>query len=257
MTQQKVGQILYDNRAPMADITVTSAAEGFGAEYLVNNNQGVIWRSADTTPQTITLSFLEDETPVPLWVKGLVILNHNLEGSDTVTLQGSDSISFPEPVEEMTITPDSGFWVEYEDGGSTVGFTQAFPYYRITITKNVAADYIQVGEIYLGGSLCTFDRNYNWNYTYTREINRNTLQTTSGQVYRKTRFTRRGFNLDFSGITDTQKSEFEDVADSDYICFLPHGDTGEMYYGYIDFSSFTHAYNNYWNAGVSFMENPK
>jgi len=259
MTQQKTGQILYNNLAPVADITVTSAAEGFGAEYLVNNNQGVVWRSTDSTTQTITLSILENGSPTSVMVKGLAVLNHNLEGNDTITLQVAGDINFTNPSAEMTVTKsnDKGFWVEHEIENGTEGFTEPYSYYRIVITKNVAADYIQVGEIYLGGGLCNFERNYNWNYTYTREINRNTLQTTSGQVYRKTRFTRRGFNLDFSGISDTQKNDFEVVADSDYICFLPHGDTGELYYGYIDFSSFTHAYNNYWNAGISFMENPK
>jgi hypothetical protein len=238
------GKIFYGN--VFGDITTfdtTTEADGFGKEYLGNNNQGVVWRSTAITTTDIDMSFAGD-----IAVKGIVVMNHNLVSGDTCLLEGSDNAfaTYPAAAESVPVDITDGF----------VEVDWSYKDYRLRLSKQTGT-YIQVGEVYLFNSAYEFERNFKWNYTYTREINRNSKQTTSGQVYRKTRFVRKGFNLDFTGMTDDQKDKFEIISDDDYICFLPTGSTGELYYGILDFSTYTHVYNNFWDASITFMENPK
>jgi hypothetical protein len=221
-------------------LSVSSEAEGFEKEYLVNKNQGVVWRSTGINENIIQMTF--DSTTA---IKGIVVLNHNLEPGDTFYLEASEN-NFSTTAQSQAVDPGKGF----------IEANWNYRYYRLRLQKT-AGDYIQVGEIYLFGSTYEFERNFKWNYSYTKEINRNSKQTTSGQVYRKTRFIRKGFDLEFDGMTDTQKENFESISESDYICFLPNGTSGGLYYGIVDFSTYTHVYTNYWNASVNFMENPK
>ncbi len=202
-----------------------------------------MWRSTAITTNDIDMSF-DSATAV----KGIVVMNHNLVTNDTCLLEGSDNAfaDYPLNAESVPVDISKGF----------VEVDWNYKNYRLRLVKQTGT-YIQVGEIYLFSYAYEFERNFKWNYTYTREINRNSKQTTSGQVYRKTRFVRKGFNLDFTGITDVQKEKFETVSDDDYICFLPTGSTGELYYGILDFSNYTHVYNNFWDASITFMENPK
>ncbi|NIM12532.1 MAG: hypothetical protein GTO45_37745 [Candidatus Aminicenantes bacterium] len=234
------GKIFYNNLITNSTLSVSSEAEGFEKEYLVNKNQGVVWRSTGINENIIQMSF--DSTTA---IKGMVVLNHNLESGDTFYLEASAD-NFPTTAQSQAVDPGKGF----------IEVNWNYQYYRLRLQKT-SGDYIQVGEIYLIGSSYEFDRNFKWNYSYTREINRNSKQTTSGQVYRKTRFIRKGFDLEFDGMTDTQKENFESISESDYICFLPNGSSGDLYYGIVDFSTYTHVYTNYWNASVNFMENPK
>ncbi len=234
------GKIFYNNVIADSTLSASSEAEGFEKEYLVNKNQGVVWRSENISETTVVMTFA-----APTAIKGGVVLNHNLETGDTFYLEASDN-NFSTTAQSQAVDPGKGF----------VEVNWNYQYYRLRLQKTTG-DYIQVGEIYLPGSSYEFDRNFNWNYSYTREINRNSKQTTSGQVYRKTRFIRTGFDLDFDGINDTQKETFEDISESDYICFLPNGTNSDLYYGIVDFSTYTHVYTNYWNASVNFMENPK
>ena len=234
------GKIFYNNVIADSTLSVSSEAEGFEKEYLVNKNQGVVWRSETISETTVVMAFAAQTA-----IKGGVVLNHNLETGDTFYLEASAD-NFSSTAQSQAVDPNKGF----------VEVDWNYQYYRLRLQKT-AGDYIQVGEIYLQGSSYEFDRNFNWNYSYTREINRNSKQTTSGQVYRKTRFIRKGFDLAFDGMTDTQKETFEDISESDYICFLPNGTGGDLYYGIVDFSTYTHVYTNYWNASINFMENPK
>lgn len=238
------GKIFYNNLAANTTISLVppdAEMEGFEKEYLDNNNQGVVWRSNDITTTEIRMAF-GLATPV----KGIVVMNHNLVSGDTFSFECSNDVNFGSGVLTKTIGPDKGF--EEVDWNHQ--------YYRLVLSKQ-SGTYIQVGEIYLVGSSYDFDRNYQWNYSYTREINRNSKETTSGQIYRKTRFIRKGFSLDFDGMNDSQKETFETISENDYICFLPTGSPGDLYYGIIDFSSYTHVYSNYWSANITFMENPK
>jgi hypothetical protein len=234
------GKIFYNNLIESCTVTTTTEAGGFEKEYLFNRNQGVVWRSTGITENNIQMTYGSAAA-----VKGIAVLNHNLESGDTFKFEASDN-NFSTTAQDADLDPAKGF----------VEVDWNYQYYRLRLSKS-AGDYIQVGEIYLVGCCCAFDRNFNWNYSYTREINRNSKQTTSGQVYRKTRFIRKGFDLEFNGMTDTQKETFEDISESDYICFLPNGSSGDLYYGIVDFSTYTHVYTNYWNASVNFMENPK
>jgi hypothetical protein len=223
-------------------ITATTYAPGFEAPYVGNSNPGVVWRSTGITENTIDVSFLNQTQ-----VKGVVVLTHNLEAGDTFAFEASND-GFGNVLQTVNIDPADGF--------KEVTWPAGYLDYRVRMAKN-SGSYIQVGEVYLFASSYQFERNFKWNYTYTREINRNTKQTTSGQVYRTTRFIRKGFNLDFEGINDAQRQTFEDISESDYICFLPTGSDGELYYGVVDFSSFTHVYSNFWDASMTFMENPE
>lgn len=234
------GKIFYNNIIANSTLSVSSEAEGFEKEYLANKNQGVVWRSTGIDENIIQMTF-DSATAI----KGIVVLNHNLESGDTFYLEASID-NFSTTAQSQAVDPGKGF----------IEVNWNYQYYRLRLQKT-GGDYIQVGEIYLPGSSYEFDRNFNWNYSYTREINRNSKQTTSGQVYRKTRFIRKGFDLTFDGMTDTQKENFESISESDYICFLPNGSSGDLYYGIVDFSTYTHVYTNYWNASVNFMENPK
>jgi hypothetical protein len=234
------GKIFYTNIIANSTLSVSSEAGGFEKEYLVNKNQGVVWRSTGIDENIIQMTF-DSATAI----KGVVVLNHNLEPGDTFYLEASAD-NFSTTAQSQAVDPGKGF----------IEVNWNYQYYRLRLQKT-GGDYIQVGEIYLPGSSYEFDRNFNWNYSYTREINRNSKQTTSGQVYRKTRFIRKGFDLAFDGMTDTQKETFEDISESDYLCFLPNGSSGDLYYGIVDFSTYTHVYTNYWNASVNFMENPR
>jgi hypothetical protein len=233
------GKILYNNLIENCTVTVTTEAAGFEKEYLFNNNQGAVWRSTGIGENIIQMTF--DSAAA---IKGIAALNHNLETGDTFYLEASDN-NFSTTAQSQAVDPGKGF----------VEVNWNYQYYRLRLQKT-AGDYIQVGEIYLFGSAYEFERNFKWNYSYTREINRNSKQTTSGQVYRKTRFIRKGFDLEFDGMTDTQKENFESISENDYICFLPEGSSGTLYYGIVDFSSYTHVYTNYWTANLTFMENP-
>ncbi|MCP5053367.1 MAG: hypothetical protein GY940_39750 [bacterium] len=240
------GKIFYGNLIANTTLTATSEAVGFEKEYLYNNNQGVVWRSTDNTENNLQMTFGSNTE-----VKGIVVINHNLVSGDTFLFEASNDAFATAPAQSVAVDPDIGF-VEVAWG------SPFYTDYRLRMSNPGSGDsYIQVGEIYLFGSSYEFERNFKWNYTYTREINRNSKQTTSGQVYRKTRFIRKGFNLDFGGITDTQKETFETISENDYICFLPTGAGGDLYYGIVDFSSYTHVYTNFWDASVTFMENPK
>jgi hypothetical protein len=234
------GKIFYNNLIQSCLLSVTSESSGFEKDYLKNNNQGAVWRSIDIHENIIKMNFNSTTA-----IKGIVALNHNLETGDTFYLEASNDNFYTPPVQSQVVDPGKGF----------IEVNWNYQYYRLRLRK-IAGDYIQVGEIYLPGSSYEFERNFKWKYTYTREINRNSKQTTSGQVYRKTRFIRKGFDLEFEGITDTQKETFEDISESDYICFLPNAG-GDLYYGIVDFSTYTHVYTNYWNASINFMENPK
>ncbi len=241
------GKILYGNLIGSTTISGNpdppgASAPGFELEYLSNNNQGVVWRSLDTTENKIQMSFGSATE-----VKSIVVLNHNLVSGDTFFFEASND-NFENTDESVAVDIVSGM-VEVAWG------SPFYKDYRLRLAK-VSGSYIQVGEIYLVGAAYDFERNFKWNYSYTREINRNSKQTTSGQVYRKTRFVRKGFNLDFEGMTDNQKETFEEISENDYICFLPTGSGGDLYYGIIDFSSYTHVYDNFWDASVTFMENP-
>ncbi len=243
MSSTNNGKIFYNNLLAGSTITATSQALGFEKEYLGNNNQGVVWRSTSISTNNLTMTFANYTQ-----VQGVVVMNHNLVAGDTFLFQASND-GFTTTLQSIAVDPLRGF----------VEISWPAPYYksyRLRMAK-ASGTYIQVGEIYLVGSAYTFERNFKWNYTFTREINRNSKQTTGGQVYRKTRFIRRGFNIDFEGMTDIQKQTFETISENDYICFLPTGSTGELYYGIIDFSDYTHVYTNFWDASVTFMENPK
>jgi len=243
MTNENNGTIFYNNLALSAEVTASAWATGFGPEYIVNNNQGVVWRSNGITEESILLSF--GATPTP--AKGIVVLNHNLtEAGDTLQVEGLNSVGTV--IINEAVNKTSGYLV-------FAGDTSLCTQYKLKVAK-ATGTYMQIGEIYLFGNSYLFERNYKWNYTYTREINRNSKETSSGQVYRKTRFIRKGLNLDFEGMTDVQKDKFETISESDYICFLPNGTSGELYYGIVDFSSYTHVYNNFWDASMTFMENP-
>jgi hypothetical protein len=234
------GKIFYNNLIANSTLSVSSEAGGFEKEYLVNKNQGVVWRSTGINENIIQMTF-DSATAI----KGMVVLNHNLETGDTFYLEASAD-NFSTTAQSQAVDPGKGF----------IEVNWNYQYYRLRLQKT-AGDYIQAGEIYLFGSSYEFERNFKWNYSYTKEINRNSKQTTSGQVYRKTRFIRKGFDLEFDGMTDTQKENFESISESDYLCFLPNGSSGDLYYGIVDFSTYTHVYTNYWNASVNFMENPK
>lgn len=234
------GKIFYNNLIENCTVTATTEAAGFEKEYLFNRNQGVVWRSTGITENNIQMTFGSTTA-----IKGVVVLNHNLEPGDTFYLEASED-NFSTTAQSQAVDPGKGF----------IEVDWNYRYYRLRLQKT-AGDYIQVGEIYLFGSSYEFGRNFKWNYSYTKEINRNSKQTTSGQVYRKTRFIRKGFDLEFNGMTDNQKQTFETISESDYLCFLPNGSGGDLYYGIVDFSTYTHVYTNYWNASVNFMENPK
>lgn len=247
------GKIFYNNLTANSTITVTppqgydGAAVGFDCQYLGNNNPGVVWRSATNAAHFIDMVFETGGAPVSTPITGIVIMNHNLVENDTLTLCAANDAAFTSGVLGPVTIP-------WQKGFMEVSWSK--PYYRLEVAKT-SGEYIQVGEIFLVGCAYEFIRNYNWNYAYTREITRNSKETTSGQIYRKTRFIRRIFDLDVDGISDTQKEIFEDISLHDYICFLPNGVSGELYYGIIDFSTYTHVYNNYWAASITFMENPK
>lgn len=249
----KNGKVFYNNQFNSAVIAVSSQASGFGCEYLGNSNQGVVWRSTTPTNQWLSMTFQEEESqggnpvivPVPTAVKGIVVLNHNMVTGDSFLFEAANVANFSTKVSVPVPTAIGYVEVDWN-----------YPYYRLSMSK-VNGDYVQVGEVYLLGGVYQFETNFKWNYSYTREINRNVKQTTSGQVYRRTRFIRRGYDLEFQGLTDTQKQVFEAISESDYICFMPYGSDGELYYGVIDLSSFTHVYNDYWNVNFTFMENPR
>jgi hypothetical protein len=234
------GKIFYNDLIGNCTLTVTSEAQGYEKEYLANNNQGVVWRSTGISENNITMTF-----DAPATVKGIVVMNYNLETGDTFLFEASAD-NFSSTAQSQAVDPLKGL----------IEVDWNYRYYRLRLQKT-GGDYIQVGEIYLFGSAYEFEKNFKWNYTYTREINRNSKQTTSGQVYRSTRFVRKGFNIDFEGVTDTQKTMFESIVESDYINFLPTGSDGDRYYGTMDFSAFTHVYTNYWSVSASFMENPR
>lgn len=233
------GKIFYDNLIAGSLITVTTEAEGFEKEYLRNCNQGVVWRSTGITENEIRLTFDQAVT-----VKGIVVMNHNLDSGDSFFFEASDN-DFSTIAQSETVDYNRGF----------VEVDWDYPCYRLRLAKS-SGDFIQVGEIYLAGTAYEFERNYRWNYSYTKEISRNASQTTSGQVYRKTRFVRKGFNLEFDGMRDQQKEIFEAISENDYICFLPTGSEGDLFYGISDFSAFTHVYADYWSTSFTFMENP-
>lgn len=241
------GKIYYDNMIGEAVLTASSSAAGFGIEYLTSANPGVVWRSevsATGEEQVIQITY-PSSTPI----NGIVVLNHNLLPTDTFRFEASTLVDFSDPgsIVSIDLAPSSGA-VENLDWN--------YRYYRLRLQK--APDtYIQIGEIFLFASCYEFPRNFKWNYTYTQEINRNSNQTTSGQVYRKTRFIRKSFDLEFEGFTDNQKGTFEKIAENDYICFLPYGVPGDLYYGTVDVSTFTHVYHDYWSAALHFMENPQ
>lgn len=242
------GKIFYNNLIENATITASpteAVMEGFGIEYLGNNNQGVVFRSSEISGTEIRFSF---DSAVS--VKGIVVMNHNLvTGDPTCYFEASaDGFETTPADESEVITWDKSF-VELEN-------PWVYKDYRLRLSKS-SGTYIQVGEVYLFGDSYPFDRNYTWNYTYTKEINRNSKETTSGQIYRNTRFIRKGFAMDFDGMTDTQKATFEDISESDYVCFLPTGAGGDLHFGIIDFSSYNHVYSNYWTANINFTENPK
>jgi hypothetical protein len=237
------GKIFYNNLISSSTLGGGTPVTGYETKYLADNNPGTVWRSAIVPPNTgiVTMSF-NGVTPV----KGIVVLNHNLVSGDTFKFEASTLSDFSTVAESEDIDLPQGY----------VEVNWEYQYYRLVMTKSTGS-YYQLGEIYLFGSSYEFDRNFKWNYTFTREINRNAKQTTSGQVYRKTRFIRGGFTLDFEGITDDQKTKFEAISENDYICFLPFGDSTQMYYGTIDFSAFTNVYTNFWNVNAAFTESPK
>lgn len=248
------GKIFYNNLIANAAVSASSEAAGFEKEYLYNNNQGVVWRSTGITGTTITMAFTDDlGSPAATPVKGIEVMNHNLESGDTFVFEysanGTDFTPHAASVDWQTGLLELDTDSENPDNWS-------YPYYRLRMSKS-SGDYIQVGEIFLIGSRYDFERNFQWNYTYTREINRNSRQTTSGQIYRKTRFIRKSYNLSFDGIDDAQKEIFETIAEDDYVCFMPTGSGGDLHYGIIDFSAFNHIYTNYWSASFTFTENPK
>ncbi len=250
------GKIFYNNLIEIPTLSVTSEAPGFEKEYLGNKNQGVVWRSqnsaADPEP-TVSMAFTNSGgLPLAVEIAGVVVLNHNLQEGDELYFECSDNAAFDDTAPNVVDSTEN-IW---EKGFAEVAWNQ--PYYRLRTKKNTTGDdYVQVGEIYLVGKTYAFERNYRWNYSFTKEINRNSKETTSGQIYRKTRFIRKGFSLDFDGMNDAQKETFETISENDYICFLPTGSGGDIYYGIIDFSSYTHVYSNYWSANITFTENPK
>lgn len=250
------GKIFYNNLIETPTISVSSEVVGFEKEYLGNKNQGVVWRSegsASDPEPIVSMTFTDSGgQPMAAGVAGVVVLNHNLQNGDELYFECSNNAAFDDVAPNIVYTSPN-IW---EKGFTEVAWNQ--PYYRLRMKKNTpGTDYVQVGEIYLVGSVYPFDRNYRWNYSFTKEINRNSKETTSGQIYRKTRFIRKGFSLDFDGMNDTQKETFETISENDYICFLPTGSSGDIYYGIIDFSSYTHVYSDYWSANITFMENPK
>lgn len=234
------GKIFFNNLCADATLSVTTEASGFEKEYLCNHNQGVVWRSTGITENIIQISFAD-----AIAIKGVVVLTHNLESGDSFYFEASAD-NFATVAQSETIDHSKGFieveW-NYKD-------------YRLRMQKS-SGDYIQVGEIYLPGSVYDFSRNYSWGYSYFKEINRSAKQTTSGQIYRKIRYIRQGFNMDFEGLSDAQKEIFGEISESNYICFLPQGISGEIYYGIIDFSTFVHLYENNWNTTATFTENPE
>jgi len=249
------GKIFYNNLIGQCTLTTTptASATGFGVENLYNSNPGVVWRSQTTAEHAIKMTFSSKTI-----VKAIAVLNHNLVSQDTLVFEAAKNQDFSGDKASATIDSTVGYkeipWSE-TDWNVIFSYTGII-YYRLRVSKT-SGSYIQIGEIYLAGSTYSFERNFKWSYSYTREINRNSRQTTSGQVYRSTRYIRRGFDLEFEGMSDTQKQTFETIANSDYICLLPYDSDGDLYYGTLDFSSFTHVYNNYWNASFNFMENPK
>ncbi|MCP5103801.1 MAG: hypothetical protein GY950_10505 [bacterium] len=250
------GKIFYNNLIQGSTVSLVpedTSAEGFGIEYIGNNNQGVVWRSDDISERFINMSFKdENNDPLDVTVYGVVVMNHNLESGDTFRIEASGS-GFSTIDETRDISVSTGF-LDLTDLPTPESWT--YPDFRLRLQKT-SGNYIQVGEIYLIGGVYQFDRNYSWNYSFTKEINRNSKETTSGQVYRKTRFIRKGFALDFEGMNDTQKEKFEEISESDYVCFLPTGSGGDLHFGIIDFSSYTHVYSDYWTANINFTENPK
>lgn len=240
------GKIFYNNIISNAVVSASTSAAGFDAGYLINKNQGVVWRSVSGDDQHIDIKFQSGGVPVNVTVYGVVVLNHNMTGSETFRFSVLGDAN-----RVVTIDKTTGLGLVVTPSG-----WQASDF-RIELDKNSVSSYVQAGEVYLIGSQYQFERNYSWNYSYTKEINRNSRETTSGQIYRKTRFIRKGFNLEFAGINDTQKNTFEDIAESDYICFMPDGAGTRLLYGIVDFSAFTHVYDNYWNATITFTENPK
>lgn len=227
------GKTYYNNKMSSANIGCTETPK-FEKKYFTDTNPGTVWRGT-SIDETINITF-DADTPI----KGVALFNHTC---DAITFEGSTDAAFTSP--ETIQLNSKGF----------IGVDWDYQYYRLLCSATGA--YNEIGLIYLAGSVYAFEQNYKWNYSYYKEITRSSRETTSGQTYRKTRFSRRGFNLNFDGMSDTQKETFEAISENDYICFLPTGTEGPIYYGFVEFSEFRHLSPNFHNCNLRFMENPK
>jgi hypothetical protein len=129
---------------------------------------------------------------IAMEAQALVIFDHNLTSSATITLKGNTQNSFTDPVVSETVSFARGQIVHY------LSTQAALPFWEISISDATNGDgYVEIGELYLGTYL---ELSKNFAAGFSEETNFIVETNTSSYGIDRDRFynTQKIFNIDFN-----------------------------------------------------------
>ncbi len=225
---------------------------GYEFPFLFDRDPYTFHRSVGIQEHTLLFDY---GTPTP--VKGVSVINHNIPPGDTLFFEASNDNFVTAPAQSQALTTLSRTVSIKQPDGKREKVTRYdsyclvdwnYQYYRLRMQKTTGY-FHQIALLYIIGDAYTFERNYNWGYTRT-----NNVQFQQPTPYkRKWKSSHTGFDFSFEGITDTQRETFGAIAENDAILYHD-SDKDTLYYGHVDFSTYTHVYTNFWDTTMNFRE---
>ncbi len=251
-------RIFYNNVIRNANVTVNSEAASFEHEYLYDEIVGTKFRSSGTSQVIINMDLYASTA-----IKGIVLLDHNMEASDTTyEFEASNVSNFSSVAYSGTLQFKTRTVKRKNSNGVLENITRRDAYFacqwncryfRLRLKK--ASANVEIGGLLLLTGNYELEKNYNWGYTSGFERNFTSISNERGVVFKKQKYSRRIFTLNFSGLADDQKELMdEEVGENEFVVFFPKGYDGDLLYGTMEFDVPVHEYENSWSTNGNFTE---
>jgi len=212
------GGFLTGNLAGLATPVCAYANSDYPAANLIDKVPSVAYRSSGGTA-------------LPRWnfgaakaITGFSLHNHNIPDDAVIKLQFSSN-NWLSVAEEVTLTWAAGHLFK----AFTLGGSYQYAGFSCTPGGGIPV-YIEIGEIFWGTAWPFANRNFNWEFRNIKRVFRD-MRVNKGQAFVDVRAQQRGYALEFTAISDSDRALFDALIEQEKVVFIPDFDVNVPLFG--------------------------
>jgi len=199
-------RFFYNNLIDVSGVTITGSTttSGYPATNVAHEFKTKVWRTGSTVAaETLTFDLGSAKA-----VTAVILLAHTLTASDTsIQLLANSSDSWGSPAFTQALTHASNVI-------SQTFSSQTYRYWRITFTKSAAGETRDIGRVFLGTYHETAIQPDYDGFDLDPQDRTTKQKSIGGQTYADQRSQYRMLSLDWSGVSQSQMTNFKTIADT-------------------------------------------